>query len=133
MYSKGILGYLRNTSLQVEKVCGQGYDGPSNVASVCVGVQSRIRELAALATYMYMHCSRHCLNLVIYHSCSLTEVHNVLDRLKKCCWYFLQSPKKDGLLEQVVSKHMQDGARRKTLLDLCQTRWTERHDTYRYF
>lgn len=130
--AEGIVGFLKDVGLQVENIRGQGYDGASNMASERVGVQARIKELAPLATYM--HCSGHCLNLVICHSCSLTEVHNVLDRMKKCCRYFLQSPKRNGLLEQVVSKRVQDHVtRRKALLDLCQTRWAERHDAYRHF
>ena len=81
--AEGIVGFLRDVGLQVENIRGQGYDGASNMASAHVGVQARIKELAPLATYMY--CSEHCLNLVICHSCSLTEVHNVLDRMKQCC------------------------------------------------
>ena len=108
------------------------YDGGSNLASAHVGVQASSKELAPLATYM--HCSGHCLNLVICHSCSLTEVHNVLDRMKKCCQYFLQSPKRSGLSEQVVSNHVQNnGTGRKALVDLCQTRLAEWHDAYRHF
>ena len=42
-------------------------------------------------------------------------------------------PKNGSLLEHVVSKHVQDGAKRKALLDLCRTRWAERHDAYRHF
>ena len=58
----------------------------------------------------------------------------MLDRMEKCCRYFLQSPKRNGLSEQVVSKHVQDqGTRRKALLDLCPMRWAECHDAYRHF
>ena len=80
-----------------------------------------------------MHCSGQCLNLVICHLCRVTEVHNVLDRIKKGCWFFC-NPQKEWSLEQVVSKYAQDhGTRRKALLHLCQTRWAERHDAYRHF
>ena len=73
--------------------------------------------------------------LVISHSrpCALREVRNVLDRLKHCCRTFLQSPKKNALLEKVVSNHLQDRAQRKALLDLCRTRWAERHSAYQHF
>ena len=75
---------MKDVGLQVDNVRDKGYDGASNMASVHVGarVQARIKELVPLATYM--HCSGHCFNLVICHLCSLTEVHNVVDRLKKC-------------------------------------------------
>ena len=88
--AEGIIGFLRDVGLEVEKVRGQGYDGASNMASARVGVQARIKELAPLATYM--HCSGHCLNLVICHLCSLTEVHNVLDRMKKVLPVFSAQP-----------------------------------------
>ena len=57
----------------------------------------------------------------------------MLDRMKQCCWYFLRSPKWNGLLEQVVSKYVQDhGTRTKALLDLCQTLWEEQHEAYTF-
>lgn len=80
-----IVRFLRDIGLQIVRC--QGHNGESTMSSARVGVQACIRELAPLATYM--HCIGHCLNLVKSHSCTLTEVHSVLDRLKKCCLYFL--------------------------------------------
>ena len=94
--AKTILSSLDNLGLGARNIRGQGYDGASNMSSHKVGVQAKIEDVVPLATYV--HCSRHCLNLVIVHSCSLPEVINVLDRLKHCCRYSLFSPKISGLL-----------------------------------
>lgn len=129
--SDAILNFLRENSLSVENIRGQGYDGASNMSSGRVGVQALIQNKAPLATYV--HCSGHCLNLVISYSCSLPEVRNVLDILKHCLKTFRESPKKAVLLEKVVSAHLPDTNKRKALLDLCRTRWAERHSAYQHF
>ena len=58
-----ILSTLEELQIPVKNMRGQGYDGASNMSSVRVGVQARIKEKSPLATYV--HCSGHCLNLVI--------------------------------------------------------------------
>ena len=67
--AESILDFLKESNIPVENMCGQGYDGASNMSSGRVGVQARIREKAPLATYV--HCNGHCLNLVISKSCAL--------------------------------------------------------------
>lgn len=91
--------------LDVKNVRGQGYDGAANMASERIGVQSRIRMDAPLATYT--HCSGHCLNLVIVHSCKLLCIKNTLDRMQAVSSFFLNSPKRNGLLEDIVGKNIQ--------------------------
>ena len=110
---------------------GQGYDGASNMSSDCVGVQARIQQSAPLAAYV--HCSGHCLNLVISKSYSLPDIRNVMDRLQHCCRYFLNSPKRSGILELIVNQNIPDSSGRKPLLDLCRTRWAECHIAYQHF
>ena len=98
------------------------------MASKRVGVQARIREKSPLATYT--HCSGHCLNLVISHSCALPVVRNVLDRVKATCLFFLNSPKRNELHIEVVTGNVIEPGRRKPLIDLCKTRWAERHSAF---
>ena len=74
-----IIKFLQDNDVPVANMWGQGYDGASNMSSDRVGVQARIQQAAPLATYV--HCSGHCLNLVISKSCSLPDIHNVMDRL----------------------------------------------------
>ena len=76
---------LTNLGLELENIRGQGYDGASNMSSSRVGLQALIKEKAPLA--IYTHCSGHCLNPVISHSCSLPTVRNVLDKMKSTCFF----------------------------------------------
>ena len=65
---------LAGLGLDIKNIRGQGYDGASNnMSSSHVGLQALIKEKAPLA--IYAHCSGHCLNLVISHSCSLALMH----------------------------------------------------------
>ena len=89
-----IVSTLQGLGLKIENIRGQGYDGAANMSSDNVGVQRRIRERSPKA--VYVHCSGHCLNLVISHSCALPQIRNVIDKLKRCCLYFLESPKREG-------------------------------------
>ena len=67
-----IVSTLQGLGLEIENVRGQGYDGTANMSSDNVGVQRRIREGSPKA--VYVHCSGHCLNLVISHSCALPQI-----------------------------------------------------------
>ena len=98
------------------------------MSSSRVGLQALIKEKAPLA--IYTHCSGHCLNLVISHSSSLPTIRNVL---KATCLIFLNSPKRNGILTEFFSKNVAEMSRRKPLIDLCKTRWAERHSAYQHF
>ena len=126
-----LIGFLDQHGIPLTDMRGQGYDGASNMSSSRAGVQGRILQVAPLASYI--HCSGHCLNLVITKSCAVPDIRYVLDRLKYCCKFFINSPKRSGLLEQVVSANVPDAEKRKPLLDLCKTRWAERHVAYQRF
>ena len=93
-----ILKSLEDLGIPFEDMTGQGYDGAPNMSSQRVGVHTHIREKSPFETYI--HCSGHCLNLVIAQSCALPVVRNVqeLDKLKNCCMFFQKSGKRNGLL-----------------------------------
>ena len=129
--AENILAFLKENNVPVTNMRGQGYDGASNMSSSTSGVQARINEEAPLATYV--HCNGHCLNLVISKSCALPQVRNVIERLKNCCLFFLKSPKRSGLLELIVKHNIVNVTKRQPLLDLCKTRWAERHTAYQHF
>ena len=129
--AENILAFLKENNVPVTNMRGQGYDGASNMSSSTSGVQARINEEAPLATYV--HCDGHCLNLVISKSCALPQVRNVIERLKNCCLFFLKSPKRSGLLELIVKHNIVNVTKRQPLLDLCKTRWAERHTAYQHF
>ena len=101
------------------------------MASGAVGVQARIKEFSPKAAYV--HCNSNVLNLVIAKTCSLVEVRSVIDKLKSVCLYFFGSPKREGLLEAIISQNVLDRDKKKGLIDLCKTRWAARHEAYRHF
>ena len=78
--AEAIIAFLNETDITIADMRGQGYDGASNMSSSRAGVQARISEVAPKATYV--HCSGHCLNLVISKSCSVPDIRHVLDRLQ---------------------------------------------------
>ena len=101
--AKPIVSTLQGLGLEIENVRGQGYDGAANMSSDNVGIQRRIRERSPKA--VYVHCTGHCLNLVISHSCALLQIRNVIDKLKQCCLYFLGSPKREGKADYSFTCH----------------------------
>lgn len=74
--AENILAFLKE-NVPVTNMCGQGYDGASNMSSSTSGLQARIKKEVLLA--MYVHCNGHCLNLVISKSCALPQVRNSLN------------------------------------------------------
>ncbi|XP_072174513.1 52 kDa repressor of the inhibitor of the protein kinase-like [Diadema setosum] len=122
---------IENVGLDIQHVRGQGYDGCSAMSSEAVGVQAIIKRSSPKA--QYVHCYGHCLNLVIAHSCRLTNVRNVLDILKETCLFFLHSPKRTALLQSIVQNEVAQTSKRKAILDLCKTRWAMRHVAYSHF
>lgn len=126
-----ILHSLDEKQLDATHIRAQTYDGAAAMSSENVGVQKRIHEVSPLA--MYSHCAGHCLNLVIVHSCKIPLVRNTIDKMKEVCLFFNYSPKREGLLKSVISKEVLHAEKRKPLLNLCATRWAERHSAYSHF
>ena len=122
---------LKSLELDIKNITGQGYDGASNMSSDRIGVQAHIRKESPLA--VYTHCSGHFVNLVISHSSSIPIVRDVLDKMKATCIYVLNSPKRNELLIEIVSKSLVDSNKRKPLIDMCKTRWAVRHSAYQHF
>ena len=82
------LAFCKENNVPLATMRGQAtlYNGESNMSSDRVGVPARIRHKTPLATYV--HCSSHCLNLVISKSCALPEVRNVIDCVKNAAVSF---------------------------------------------
>ena len=110
--------------LNFKNLRGQGYDGASSMCSDRTGVRSHIRKESPHE--IYTHCSGHCLNLVISHSSSLPAIRNVFDRMKAVCQFYLNSPKRNEILSEIVTKSVGDTC-------MCRARWAERHSAYQHF
>ena len=117
--------------LDPANIRGQGYDGASNMSSDNVGVQARIKEKSPKAAFI--HCSGHCLNLVISHFCQVLGIRNAIDKIHAVYLFFSGSPKRTGLLTSTIEEQSPSEGRRKALLELCKTRWAARHDAYSHF
>ena len=62
--SDKIICFLEKHGLEYKKtLVGQGYDGVTVMHGAHTGVQAKIKEVDKYA--FYVHCSAHCLNLVI--------------------------------------------------------------------
>ena len=54
--------------------------------------------------------------------------------MKSTCLFFLNSPKRNKLLIQIVTRHhITEASKRSPLIDLCKTRWAARHHAYQHF
>ena len=126
-----ILKAIENLGLDISNVRGQWYNGCSAMASDAVSVQAIIKRNSPKALWVYW--SGHCLSLVIVHSCKLTAIRNMLDKLNETCLFFRDSPKRTSLLEEIVSKSVMQTDKRKAILYLCKARWSMRHTAYSHF
>ena len=114
-----VVSDLEGLGLDICHIRGLGYNGASNMSSSRIGLQACIREKAPLA--VYTHCSGHCLNLVISHSCNIPVVTNALDKVQSAFRFFHYSPKRSKILQQIVSCNIAEATKRKPLLELCKT------------
>nr|XP_004227401.1 zinc finger MYM-type protein 1-like [Ciona intestinalis] len=63
-----ILQALKDHRLDIQDCRGQSYDGAANMRGKITGVQTQIRKINPLATFVY--CSAHQLNLVVQEALS---------------------------------------------------------------
>ncbi|KAL4104796.1 hypothetical protein QTP88_020072 [Uroleucon formosanum] len=103
---------------------GQGYDGAAAMSGQFKGVQTRIREIYPLA--YYIHCSAHCLNLVISDSCNIPEIRNTIGTMQSICNFF-GYPKRLEVLQRCI-KDLFPSSKASRLKQMCPTRWVQRHD-----
>ena len=80
------------------------------------------------------HCCSHNLNLSLASTCKLPVVDKVLEKYKSLQIYFNSSPKREKLLEDVVSLNIEmNGSKWNILLGMFKTRWCERDVSYERF
>ena len=61
-----------NWQLNMQKLCGQAYDGAGAMAGKTRGVAARI--MASYPKAVYTHCSSHVLNLCVVRSANIPDV-----------------------------------------------------------
>lgn len=119
-----ITGCLEKYGLEYkENLVGQGYDGASVMSGKRSGVQARIKEVAKHA--FYIHCSAHCLNLVIVDSVkSVPDAASFFSLLERLYVFMSGSYVHHKWL--AVQRDMFDGEPRE-LQRLSDTRWACRY------
>ena len=101
----------------MSKLIGQGYDGCSAMAGMLNGVQAKIREIYPKA--LYVHCSAHCLNLVVNDLNSVQTIRNTTSTIKYIVAYFRESSRRKALVPNLPL--------------LSETRWTSKCKSIRKF
>ena len=99
---------------------GKCYDVAPNMQSEKSGTTSWIlRESNKAITN---HCCSHNLNSSLASTCKLPVVDNVLEKYKSLQIYFNSSPKREKLLEYVVSQNNEiNDSKQSILLRMCKT------------
>ena len=87
-----ILRWLRNHNISPADMCGQCYDGASNMAGARAEVQSVVRRDAPKA--MYVHCAAHRLNLSVVSACKIQAFKNAESYVGEIARFFSFSPKR---------------------------------------
>ena len=113
-----VMSHLKKLGLELNNIHGQGYDGVFNLSSINnVGVQGIIKKESPLIVYVqYSGC---CLNLAIAHSCSLTNLRNIINKIKATC-FFSFKPTKILTIASLLENSCLQGQKQKALIDLCQ-------------
>lgn len=124
--SQKIQENLSKHSINIHDCKGQAYDTTSSMSSIN-GVQGLIKNIAPDADYQ--GCLLHSLNLAITHTCSLSQVRNMIDTCHQIYLYFDNSPKRQSFLETVIKSGCPK-AKILRIQSLSKTRWTARHATY---
>jgi len=125
--SQKLLITCENLKLNLGYLRGQGYDGAGAMSGKLQGCAARISEQHPQA--IYVHCSSHALNLVIGDACSVSVIRNALGTINEVINFFRLSAKRQSILQKTVSESTTGNeTRKKRLIKLRETRWTERLD-----
>ncbi|KAG8171727.1 hypothetical protein JTE90_022423 [Oedothorax gibbosus] len=85
--------------LSYKYLCGQGYDGASNMAGHLRGVQALITQEQPMA--IYTHCFSHSLNLCITKSCEVPVVRNAVGTVEAASVFLSASAHRTNALIKV--------------------------------
>ncbi|XDV31283.1 hypothetical protein PO909_034004 [Leuciscus waleckii] len=118
--SEKIICFFEKHGLEYKKnLVGQGYDGAAVMSGVRAGVQAKVREVAKHS--FYVHCSAHCLNLVIVDSVKNVSDAGTFFSLLEHLYVFLSGSYVHTKWLK-VQQEMFDGAPRE-LQRFSDTRW----------
>lgn len=104
---------------------GQGYDGAAAMSGRFHGAQSYVRAVHPLA--LYVHCGAHSLNLAVSDACAVAPIRNCLGTIGSV-YTFMNTPKRMHVLRASI-ENLCPSAHATRLVQMCPTRWVERHDS----
>ena len=79
------------------------------------------------------HCYSHSLNLSLASTCKIPITTNVVEIYKSVLIYFNTSLKRENLLIHIVKRKRFSEERKKVLIGVCRTQWSERDVSYERF
>ena len=129
--AKALLKFYKDAGINVRECKGQCYDGASNMQSQKKGAASYISKESP--SVIVTHCCNHNLNLSLATSCKIPIIDNITETYKAVTIFFNTSPKREGLLEHIFCLRCISAQKRKVLIGLCKTRWSERDIAYEHF
>lgn len=119
-----LISTLETCNIDKHMMRGQGYDGAASMSGAIKGTQSYIQ--AQVPEAIYVHCAAHCLNLAISDTCTHQSIRNCLGTVEKI-YSFFNTPKRQHVLQDMLKTSTENIAHSK-LLQVCPTRWVQRHD-----
>ena len=127
-----IIKSLTDVGLDIKNCRSKTMDGAGNMSGKNIGCAALFTKESPRAVYHY--CSSHDLSLVLCKSCTISEIHIMLDTLKKLGIFFTYSPKRSRRLEKAVDeynsgKSKSDQITKTKFKIFCETRWTKKHTT----
>ena len=126
-----VFNFYEEVGLNVSDMRGQCFDGASNMSGQKKGLSAFIQIQNSKA--VYTHCNSHILNLSIASASKLLDVQTVLAKMTALAIFFNYSPKKERLLDHIATTQIECTKKRKVLVGLCKTRWSERDTAYEHF
>ena len=126
-----LLTTIKKFGLDMENCRGLGFNGASNMLGQFRGCAALIQKDFPLAKVI--HCFNHRLNLVISKACENTDIKVALGAISEVYNYIYGSTARRLRFSNLISQSLPSGSHRKKLVQLCPTRWIERHDSVLVF
>ena len=129
--AKAFLKFYKDAGINVTECKVQCYYGASNMQSQKKGAASYISKESP--STIVTHCCSHNLNLSLATSCKILIIDNITETYKAVTIFFNTSPKRERLLEHIFCLRCISAQKRKVLIGLCKTQWSERDIAYEHF
>lgn len=105
---------------------GLGVDGASNMLGHMRGCAAIVKRDFPRAKEV--HCFNHRLNLALSKSCDLAGIKLAMAVISETYTFIYKSTNRRLRFTKIVDHACAEGQHRRKLVQLCPTRWVERHD-----